>query len=72
MSIGTLKYLAKTDNPEAYAALVYKFTKNFIDKSLHGSHTDIAKALHEIYGDQFIIISSTTGDSTPAVYNLTL
>jgi len=59
ISIGSLKHFAKMDNPDGYASVIYKFAKEHIDKSINGSHNDIAKALFEIYSQQFVCSSLT-------------
>ena len=59
MSIGTLKYFAKQDNPGKYAEFVHTLMAPHIDKSLYGSHNDIAKALFEQYGEQMVCSSIT-------------
>ena len=57
MSLGTIKYYAKQDNPEKYKGFVQKMMLPHIDKSLYGSHNDIAKALYEQYGDRIVCSS---------------
>jgi P4 family phage/plasmid primase-like protien len=53
LSIGTLRMLAKRDNPEAYA----KWTDNGIDVFMRnassGAHDDVAKCFHRLYPDDF-------------------
>ena len=60
MSIGTLKHYAKIDNPRAYEKFVKESVKIHIENSIDGSHNDLAKALYEKYGDQFICSSITS------------
>ena len=59
MTIGTLKYYAKQDNVSKYNDFVHKLMIPHIDKSLYGSHNDIAKALYEQYGDKMVCSSIT-------------
>ena len=59
MTIGTLKHFAKIDNYEAYNKLTMDLVKPHIQNSLNGSHNDIAKALWEIYGYEYICSSIT-------------
>ena len=57
MSIATLRHYAKIDNPEAYAKFVAENMETHIEASIEGSHNDLAKALYEKYGDQFVCSS---------------
>ena len=57
LSIGTLRYFAREDNSEEYIKIVSELMKPHIDNSLSGSHNDIAKALSERYGEQFVCAS---------------
>jgi hypothetical protein len=59
MTLGTLKYFAKQDNPIKYREFVNKLMAPHIDKSLYGSHNDIAKALYEQYGEHMVCSSIT-------------
>lgn len=56
-TIGTLKFYAKQDNPEAYAEHVTEKSKSFILSG--GCHTDFAKALYNEYGNEFVCSSIT-------------
>ena len=58
-TIGTLRHIAKKDNPKAYADLVKEKIQNKIKDSLDGSHNDIAKVLEEEYGNDFVCASIT-------------
>ena len=53
MTIGTIKHFAKIDNLSEYQNIIFEQMKPYIDNSLSGSHNDIAKALYEMYSDQF-------------------
>ena len=59
MTLGTLKFFAKQDNPGKYREFVNKLMAPHIDKSLYGSHNDIAKALYEQYGEHMVCSSIT-------------
>lgn len=59
MTLGTLKYYAKQDNHQKYIDFVQRLMIPHIDKSLYGSHNDIAKALYEQYGDRMVCSSIT-------------
>lgn len=54
LGLGTLRYYAKIDNESAYNAFKTERAKKHIEASLEGSHNDIAKALFEEYGDEFV------------------
>lgn len=59
VSLGSLKYMAKLDNPTEYMTLVSEFMKPYIDKSLDlkGSHNDLAKALYQKYESEYVCAS---------------
>ena len=61
LSLGTLKYYASIDNPEEYKKFKKEQSEKHIIASLDGSHNDIAKALYEEYGDEFICASYQCG-----------
>ena len=52
-TIGTLKHYAEKDNPKEYDKIIDQKIKPHLENSLNGSHTDIAKALFEKYGEKF-------------------
>ena len=56
-SIGSLRHFASVDNPTAYDKLRDENVKKYIQQSLGGSHNDIARALYELYGTEFICAS---------------
>lgn len=56
LTIGTLRYFAKTDSPEEYKNFQKERSTRYI-KSLEISHNDIAKALYEEYGDIYVCSS---------------
>lgn len=59
VTIGTLKYMAKTDNPKQYNEIMTKYMQPFYEKAmkLSGSHNDLAKALFAKYEHQFVCAS---------------
>ena len=58
-TIGTLKFYAKSDNPEMYSQFVKEQGMKYIKASLEGSHHDIAKLLYTEYGTEFVCASVT-------------
>jgi P4 family phage/plasmid primase-like protien len=54
LSIGSLKFIARKDNPEKYEALHREQQKDLLYKSLLGGHRDIAVQLYEKYGGQYV------------------
>ena len=57
LSLGTLRYLASVDNPEAYKEFKKEQSQQYIKNSLNGSHNDIAKILFAEYGNEFVCSS---------------
>tara|TARA_Y100000996_G_scaffold414633_1_gene406099 strand:- start:516 stop:3245 length:2730 start_codon:yes stop_codon:yes gene_type:complete len=57
LDMGTLRWIAKKDNSKKYQKIVADLVKPHIKSSLQGSHNDIAKALWEMYGTQFVCSS---------------
>lgn len=58
MTIGTLKHMAKLDNEQEYYKIVDELIKPHIQNSLNGSHNDIARALFEMYGTEYVCSSA--------------
>jgi len=54
MTIGSLRFIARKDNPEKYDAIHREEQKDLLYKSLLGGHRDIAVQLYEKYGGQFV------------------
>jgi len=52
-TIGSLKYLAKIDNPDKYNEFVQEQIDPLLKASLNGSHNDIANVLWAYFGDEF-------------------
>lgn len=61
ITIGTLKFMARADNPEKYEEVAKEFGKNHLEKSLKldGTHHDLAKALFQRYESEFVCASIT-------------
>lgn len=57
VTIGTLAYFARQDNPIAYSKIIDSYTDEYIKQSLDGSHNDLAKACFERYGTEFVCAS---------------
>lgn len=57
LTIGTLAYFARQDNPVAYSKIIDSYTDEYIKQSLDGSHNDLAKACRERYGTEFVCAS---------------
>jgi P4 family phage/plasmid primase-like protien len=60
LTIATLRYYAAIDSPDEYAKLKSNIAAKHISESLRGSHNDIAKALYEMYGTEFVCASIAT------------
>lgn len=56
-TLGSLKFYAKNDNPEAYKAFVDRMAKEHVNETLAGNHNDIAQLLYKKYGDEFVCAS---------------
>lgn len=56
-TIGTLRYFAKIDNPERYSEHVKLKGKSLLKEALNGCHNDIARILHNEYGNEFVCTS---------------
>jgi P4 family phage/plasmid primase-like protien len=54
LGMGSLCKWAKEDNPEAFHMIQQKNIYALIDKSLSGTHTDIAKAIHSMFREFYI------------------
>lgn len=59
LSIGSLKHFAKIDNPKGYAEYLKSASEFYLKESLNGSHNEIAKALYEEYGDEYVCASTS-------------
>lgn len=57
LTLGTLRHLAKIDDPEAYAKFKSESVKYYAKESLNGSHWDVAMALHSMYCEEFVCAS---------------
>jgi P4 family phage/plasmid primase-like protien len=54
ITLGTLKFYARIDNPNAYEEYKLKEAKKHVNLAIDGSHHDIAKILYNMYGDYFV------------------
>ena len=59
LTIGTLKFMAKEDDPQGYSEIMKEFQALYYEKAmkLGGSHNDLAKALFEKYEHEYICAS---------------
>ena len=59
MTVASLKYLARQDNPEEYMNIMEQCMEPYIYKSieLNGSHNDLARALFQKYEFEFVCSS---------------
>lgn len=59
LSIGTLKYMARQDNPEKYKMAISKYIRPYIMKcmKLDGTHSDLAYALYKQFESEFVCAS---------------
>ena len=59
ITLGTLKYLARQDNPKEYNRIMNQIMRPYFDKclKLDGTHHDIAMALFEKYDHEFVCSS---------------
>lgn len=55
LTIGTLKYFASIDNPDAYKKYRNERCNKYIQ--IDSAHNDIARALHALYGDEYVCAS---------------
>ena len=60
ITLGTLRYYASLDNPDAYKELKCELANNHVKEALNGSHTDIARLLYEEYSNEFVCASMST------------
>lgn len=55
ISLGTIRYYAKLDNPEMYTRFKQERSKKHIDDCMTAAaHYDVAKILYEEYGDEYV------------------
>lgn len=54
MSIGTLKYFVKLDNPDGYQNFLQEEHRSHMKKELQTTHYDLAMILHEKYGHEYV------------------
>jgi P4 family phage/plasmid primase-like protien len=54
-TIGTLKYYAKQDNPQAYEAITKEKTERLLPATyVRGTHNQLAEVLYNEYGNEFV------------------
>lgn len=58
ITLGTLKYFAKTDNPVEYQKYITENSKKYIKFDIQCSHYDLAKLLHEQHENEFVYTDS--------------
>ena len=58
ITLGTLKFFAKQDNPDAYSKYIYQKSQEHMKTELKGSHYDLAQLLYEQCGNEFIYTES--------------
>ena len=59
LSIGSLHYFAKMDNEEMYKEFQIERGRKHIEEGIEGSHNDIAKLMHVLYGTEYVCASIT-------------
>ena len=59
LSIASLHYFAKIDNEEMYKEFQIENGKKHIEEGIEGSHNDIAKLMHVLYGTEYVCASIT-------------
>lgn len=57
LTLGTLHHLAKLDNEEMYKDFQIERGRTHIEEGIEGSHNDIAKLMHVLYGTEYICSS---------------
>ena len=57
LTLGTLHHLAKLDNEEMYKDFQIERGRKHIEEGIEGSHNDIAKLMHVLYGTEYICSS---------------
>ncbi len=58
LTIGTLHYYAKLDNPKAYKKFIQDNNDDIIKESLQGGHYDCAELFQKVYGKNYVKITS--------------
>lgn len=59
-TIRSLHYLAKIDSPVEYQKLMGDVSDDLVHKALSGTHYDVSKLLHSMYGSEFVCASNTS------------
>jgi P4 family phage/plasmid primase-like protien len=58
LTLGTLKYFAKQDDPEGYQKYLCEKAKSYMKKELKTSHYDLAQLLYNQYSNEFVYCES--------------
>ena len=58
LTIGTLHYYAKIDNPKKYKQFIRENNDDIIKESLQGGHYDCAELFEKVYGKNYVKITS--------------
>jgi P4 family phage/plasmid primase-like protien len=58
LTIASLHYYAKLDNPKAYKQFIQENNDDIIKESLNGSHYDLAELFIQVYGKNYVKITS--------------
>jgi P4 family phage/plasmid primase-like protien len=61
ISLGSLHYFAKQDNPEQYNAFRREISDDYMERAIDGGHYDLAKALFADYGTDFVCSAQRKG-----------
>jgi phage/plasmid-associated DNA primase len=57
LTLGTMRYYASVDNPDAYKEFKKEQAVKHAKNALNGSHNDVAKVLFAEYGNEFVCAS---------------
>ncbi len=68
LTIGSLHYYAKIDNSKAYRQFIQENNDDIIKESLQGGHYDLAELFVQVYGKNYVIITSQK-DLTCFIWN---
>lgn len=59
LTLGTLSYFAKNDNPELYSQLI--LSRKEMQVEINDTHSDIAKQMYDMYGHEYVCASIKDG-----------
>lgn len=57
LSMGSLRFWAKQDDPTAYDRAVKRSVQHMVSKCAHGGHVSVASVLHRLFGGVFVCAS---------------